>query len=293
MTLKKVFITGAAGQTGTHTLRWLHQMGENLDVYAGIHKGEESKQEMVVKNFKCCPCVTEGLDHKQLADCFRDVQDLFVIPPSTEDKVEVATNYIKAAKDAGVKFVLLLSVYGADAESYSWGSQFKKIERHLQESGVENWCILRVPFYMQNLILYKNQINQGYLPLPSDTGKFAPLDVADVGKMAAWILKDCANHKGKTYNCTGAEAMDGSQIAEVFSKVWGKDIAFKNVAPEEARSILKSRNVPDVEIKGLLDFFELTTKNTFERVTDDFKMICGSPPKSLNDWAKEHKSEFA
>jgi len=293
MTLKKVFVTGAAGQTGTQTLKWLQEVGENLDVYAGIHKGQESKQETVVKSFKCCPCVTEGADHKRLVDCFRDVQDLFVIPPATEDKVEVASNYIKAAKEAGVKFVLLLSVQGADIESYSWGSQFKEIEKCLQESGLESWCIVRTPFYMQNILLYKEQIKQGLLPLPSGDGKFTAIDVADVGKSASWILKDCASHKGKTYHWTGAESMNGTQLSAVLSKALNEEVAFKDASPEEARSILKRANIPDVEVKGLLDFYELASKNTFDKVTDDFKLVCNSPPKSFYDWAREHKSEFA
>ncbi|PJF16727.1 NAD(P)-binding domain-containing protein [Paramicrosporidium saccamoebae] len=291
MTAKKVFVTGAGGQTGTQTLKWLNQVGENMEVYAGIHKGQESRQEDVVKSFKCCPCVTEGADHKQLVDCFRDVQDLFIVPPSTDDKREVACNYIKAAREANVKFVLLLSVQGADGASHSWGAPFNQIERDLKETGSTDWCIIRVPFYMQNLMLYKQQIKQGHLPLPLKEGKFAPIDVADVGKLAAWILKDCAPHKGMTYNITGTEALDGKQMAKVFEKFCAREVLYKDIPAEEARTILKSQNVPEVEIKALLDFYALAQENTFEKVTEEFKDICGTPPKSLQDWVSEHKSE--
>jgi uncharacterized protein YbjT (DUF2867 family) len=291
MTAKKVFVTGAAGQTGTQTLKWLNQVGENMEVYAGIHKGQESRQEDVVKTFKCCPCITEGADHKQLVDCFRDVQDLFIVPPSTDDKAVVASNYIKAAKEAGVKFVLLLSVQGADGASHAWGNQFNQIERDLKETGVTSWCIIRVPFYMQNLMLYKQQIKQGHLPLPLGEGRFAPIDVADVGKLAAWIFKDCNPHKGMTYNITGAESLDGKQMAKTFEKYCAREVTYKDIPQEEARTILKSQNVPEMEIKALLDFYELAGINTFDKVTEDFKNICGSPPKSLQEWVSDNKVE--
>lgn len=291
MTAKKVFVTGAAGQTGTQTIKWLTHAGKNVDVYAGIHKGEERKQESVVKSFKCCPCVTEGANHKQLCDCFKDVQDLFIIPPSTEERVEVASNYIRAAKEANVKFVLLLSVQGAGEENYLWGKQFAEIERRLTESGVNSWCIMRTPFYMQNLLLYKTQIKQGHLPLPTGEGKFAPIDVSDVGKLATWILNDCEMHKGKIYNCTGCETLNGTSMAKIFSEVCSRDVKFRDIDPDEARRILKSQDVPDVEIQSLMEFYEQVKKGKFSTITGDFEKICGTPPKSMRDWVTEIKSE--
>jgi uncharacterized protein YbjT (DUF2867 family) len=287
MTAKKVFVTGAGGQTGLHTIKWLSKEGKNLDVWGGVHKGE-AHQEAAVKPH-ATTCMTEATDVKHLTECFRDVQDLFIVPSSTPDKVQIARNYIDAAKQAGVKFVLLLSVLGADNADYSWGSQFHLIEQHLR-ANINNWCIIRTPFYAQNMLLYKQQIKEGHLPLPTGDGSFTAMDVADVGRLASWILQDCAPHKGQLYEVTGTEAMNGKQMAELFGKALSRKVEFRDISPDEARTILKSQNVPEVEIKGLLDFYHLAKKGEFERVNQQYEKVTGHPPKALYEYIVENKS---
>lgn len=291
MTAKKVFVTGGAGQTGFQCVKHLAETGKNVEVCAGVHKGEPH-QETLIKSLNVMPTVTEAGDTKQLTECFRDVQDLFIIPPSTEDKVEHTRNYINAAKEAQVKFVLLLSVRGADRQDYSWGTQFRQIEEHLKQAGLSSWCIIRTPFYAQNLLLYKQQIKEGWLPLPVDEGRFPCMDVADVGKLASTILADCGPHKNKVYELTGPEAMSGPEIATTFSRVLNRDIQWKNVTLEEARSILKTQSVPDVEIEGLLDFYQLAKANCWMNVTNDFERIVGHRPASLYEFVERNKAQL-
>lgn len=292
MTAKKVFVTGAAGQTGLATVKWLNQEGKNLDVWAGIRKGEPS-QETTVKTMNVCPCVTEASDVNHLCECFRDVQDLFIVPSSTEDKVELACNYIDAAKRTNVKFVLLLSVLGAERTDYTWGQQFHRIEEHLKNSDLPSWCILRTPFYAQNLLLYKEQIKNGVLPLPTGEGRFPPCAVEDVGKIAARILTDCSPHKGKVYQFTGPETLNGKEMATMMTNVFNRTVEFKDISPEEARSILKTQNVPEVETKALLDFYRLAKQNVWAHThAKDFEMVCNGQPMTLHQWLINNKSQF-
>lgn len=291
MTAKKVFVTGAAGQTGIHTVKWLASQGKNLDVWAGMRKGEEGKQEHILRTHSVRPTPVEASDPESLKGNFREVQDLFIIPPSTEDKVKYACNYIDAARASGVKFVLLLSMVGADRAHYTWAKQFHQIEQHLRGSGVENWCILRTPFYMQNLLLYRDQVCDGYLPLPIGNGRFVALDCADVGVAAGHILNECAPHKGKTYELTGPTAMSGDQMAHVFSSVLNSPVTFKDISPDEAKDILKKERVPDVEIQGLLDFYDLVRRGdpTTTTTNDDFKKLTGANPTTLEEFVQANK----
>lgn len=293
MTAKKVFVTGGAGQTGVQVVKWLSREGRNLDVWAGIRKGDPTQESAIRAFASVHSCVTDATDPRQLRESFQDVQDLFIVPSSTEDKVRLACNYIDAAREANVKFVLLLSVLGADRKDYSWGTQFHQIEEHLRESGLPAWCILRTPFYAQNLQLYKTQIQQGHLPLPIGEAAISPVDVEDVGRLASTILADCAPHKGKVYEITGAEALTGRQMAQVFTKALGTTVNFKDIPLEEARTILHAMNVPEVEVKGLLDFYKLTsTHNLWNKTTGDFERICGRKPKSLYEYLVENKTTF-
>ncbi len=291
MTAKKIFITGAAGKTGINTIKWLSESAQDLDIYAGIHREFQVRQEDLLKGYNVKTCVLEPRDPKVLAEQLRDVEQLFLIPCPTDDKFIIAKNIIDAAKIAGVRSVLLLSVLGADLKENKWGQTFKQMEDYLKASGL-SWCILRANLYVQYLLLSKTEIKKGVLALPLGEGKFAPIDVADVGCAARQILRDCQGHCNKTYELSGPEALSGPQIASAFSKALKMPIQYRNVSPEEARSVWKVDHVADDEVRGFLDFYALAKVNTFDKATKTFTAITGIPPMALEQSLEKHKTEL-
>jgi uncharacterized protein YbjT (DUF2867 family) len=145
---------------------------------------------------------------------------------------------------------------------------------------------------MQNLLLYKDQIKQGNLPLPIHSGSFNPIDVDDIGKAAQKILANCSQHKGKWYNLTGPKALNGQEMADICSKALGSQIQWNDIPRAEARSILRKLNVPQSEAQGLLEFYELVQKQQIkDQEKNDFKNITGDEPTNLNDFLARHKQE--
>lgn len=285
MTAKKVFVTQATGQTGANTVKMLSK-ASNIEIYAGINKSARmaaTHEEMLktLGNVK-----TLQLDASSDVDCvakhLTDVQELFIIPSSTEDKVRNACNYIDAAKKAGVKFVLLLSVLHPDSEGYTWGSQFHKIERYLQESGLP-WTIIRSNFYSQYLCLFKKQVENGNLPLPIGNGRFSPVDVADVADFARHILQNPSNYRYTTYDLTGPESLGAKDIANVLSQVLGHRVVHQDCDIEESLKILVDQNVPEQEVLGFRQFFESTKESSpFDTITSVYyKSIMKRDPHSL------------
>lgn len=292
---KKIFVTGASGQTGIHVLKHLADKVDRFDVCAGIYAEKREEAEKCVqaccKNAQVCPIDAD--DVQSLTEAFKNVDDLFIVPTATDYKVSHARNYIRAAKQAGVKFVLLLSMTGADDRNYLFADQFSDIEETLKRSGIEDYCILRSNFYMQNLLLYKDQLKQGALPLPIHNGSFNPIDVDDIGKAAQRILSDCSQHKGKVYNLTGPKAMNGQEMADICSKALGSQISWQDIPRTEARSILRKMNVPQSEAQGLLEFYDLVQKKELrDQEKNDFKSITGEESTSLNEFLARHKQEI-
>ena len=293
---KKIFVTGASGQTGIHVLKHLARQVDHFDVCAGIY-AEKQQQEAEKCVKACCAnaniCPIDADDVEALTEAFKDVDDLFIVPTATDFKVSHARNYIRAAKLANVKFVLLLSMTGAEDRNYLFADQFSDIEETLKRSGIENYCVLRSNFYMQNLLLYKDQLKQGALPLPIHNGKFNPIDVDDIGKAAQRILSDCSKHKGKWYNLTGPKALNGQEMADVCSQVLGSSVKWQDIPRTEARSILLKMNIPQSEAQGLLEFYDLVQKNQLrDQEKNDFKSITGEEPNNLNDFLNRHKQEI-
>lgn len=292
---KKIFVTGASGQTGIHVMKHLSQKADQFEVCAGVYAEKQEEAEKLVKsscaNAKICPIDAD--DVESLTEAFRGVDDLFIVPTATDYKVSHARNYIRAAKHANVKFVLLLSMTGVDDRNYLFADQFCDIEESLKRSGIENHCILRSNFYMQNLLLYRDQIKKGSLPLPTHNGRFNPVDVDDIGKAAQQILSNCQPHKNKVYNLTGPSPVNGEQIAQLFSALLKSPVKWNDIPRSEARAILRSQNVPQSEAQGLLEFYDLVQKNQLkDQESKDYKAITGNEPTSLHDFIMRHKQDI-
>jgi uncharacterized protein YbjT (DUF2867 family) len=301
---KRIFVTGASGQTGSHVLKHLSaaakerkqsSVASQLEILAGVYAPQRETAEKCVR--ECCedakivPIDADDVD--ELIDAFRGVDDLFIVPTATEHKVHHARNYLRAAKRAGVKFVLLLSMSGAEARSHLFADQFRDIEETLLREGLEGFCVLRSSFYMQNLLLYRDELRQGSLPLPVHQGVFNPVDADDVGKAARRILEDCHKHVGKWYNIAGPEKMNATAMARAVGEALGTQIQWKDIPRSEARSILMRQQVPNIEATGLLEFYDRVAKGmAAEQEKNDFQAITGEEPTKLVEFFKRHRGEI-
>jgi len=294
MTAKKIFVTQATGQTGSTTVKMLSEKASNVEIYAGVNKAARlaaSNEEMLkrLSNVKTLS-VDATTDMETVASHLTDVQELFIIPSSTDDKVRNACNYIDAAKKAGVKFVLLLSVLHPDAKDYAWGAQFHQIERHLQESGLP-WTIIRANFYTQYLCLFKEHVAKGLLPLPTGNGRFSPVDVSDVADLARHILQNPTDYRYTTYDLTGPENLSAKDIAGILSNVLAHHVEHDDCDPQESLKTLHDLNIPQQEIEGFRQFFEATKQGSpFDDVTSsNYRSIMKRDPRSLETSVRLNK----
>jgi uncharacterized protein YbjT (DUF2867 family) len=138
-------------------------------------------------------------DKDSLSKALIGVDSVFLLVPGHEQRTELAMNGIEAAKDAGVKFVLLMWVLTSGANSV-FGQHFAPVEKKAKESGLD-YAILRLPLFIDNNYAHVASIkDQSTFYDPRDPTKLhTPVAVADVGKAAADILADPSKHYGKTY----------------------------------------------------------------------------------------------
>lgn len=308
---KKVCVTGAAGQTGRHILKSLTKHQDTIDICAAIHSADQQAQTETVKSIckDACVCPVDADDLDALSKAFEGVSDLFIVPTATESKVRHAFNYIRAARRAKVPFVAILSMSGCERRDYLWADQFWSIEEELKRSvgdtADSHCCILRSAFYLQNLLLYAQQYAEGYVPLPiGKEGRFAPVDVHDVGEAAAKILLDCKPHFNKTYTVTGPEAVTGPMVAEQLTEFCKsstsgtttgsqqppqqQQLEWRDIPLNDAKQILLSANVPPAEVQGLIEFYRAVRERgaEFERPTEDLHKLIGRPPTTMAEWLK-------
>jgi uncharacterized protein YbjT (DUF2867 family) len=292
---KNIFVTDASGQTGCYCVKHLMaKYGDQVQVCAGVYaeKAEEQVHELKRCHPKLNVCLIDAEDVELCAKAFQDASELFIVPSATEAKVRHARNYLQAAKLANVPFVLVLSMTGSDERRNLFADQFSDIEEELKRLQLPCWAVIRSNFYAQNLLLYRDQIARGKLPLPVEqSSKFAPVDAEDVGKAAAEVLANCESHKGKVYTITGPELLTPQQVADQMKVALGKKIDWTNIPAAEARTILRSHNVPQAEVQGLLEFYHTVSQGNASWISNDFKTITGSSPTTMHEFFKKHLDE--
>jgi uncharacterized protein YbjT (DUF2867 family) len=298
MTKPKVCITSVDGFTGYEIAKLLAtEPGFKDKIQCICATAEDESEAIDLKDKGVTICKAKS--SSDYAGIFEKADTVVLIPPSRKDKAEHAKNLINAASEAKVKNCIVISMAAtdmADLKSHHL-CEFQKIEHLVKQANFEHWLILRANFYAQNLLLYKEQIKKGILPIPIGDGKFAPSDLVDVAEATTLLLSDpdkMKEYSGQLLTLTGPTAMSGQQMAQHMSKIVGKEIKFEDISNNEASKILSHIEMLDESEKLLLlEFYDLVKQHRANFVTAHvFKALVGRNPSPLDDFIQRHKAEL-
>ncbi|GGK58387.1 SDR family oxidoreductase [Rufibacter glacialis] len=286
----KILVTGATGTVGSATVKALSSLG--AEVRAGVRsliKGDNLKRlpgvETVELNFS---------RPENLAVAFTGVGAVFLITPFAQDQVEMAQKLIDAAKGAGVKHVVRLSVIGADAEpSIQIGRWHRQAEEYLKASGLP-YTLLRPGGFMQNFVnQYATTIKENNVFYqPNGEGRAGYIDVRDIGAVAAHILMNPSEHAGLAYTLTGPQALSGHEVAEIFTTVLGRPIHYKDIPEDAARTAMQQQGLPDWMTESLLELSAITRAGYTSGLTSTVQEMLGREPHTFQQFVEAHKDCF-
>ena len=291
MTKPTLLIIGAAGNNGTATLDALTRKYKNdFVIRAGVRS--EAKAKALAKTYPGVQTVVLDLDKREtLPAAFAGVDKLFLIIGNVENREEHAKNAIDAAVAAkSVKHVLFYSVAGAEHEAILFARQFRAGEKYLEASGLQ-WTHLRTIFFQENFLGWAEGVKQGGFYFGIRDGRFAALNVGDIGEVAANILAS-SGHEGKAYVLTGPQLMSGDEYAAVFSKVTGSAVKYVSPEPADTLKSLLEAGWPEWQAKGLVELFEVFATNQAAVVSPDGERLLGRPLTSLADYVRANKAAF-
>jgi len=291
MTTETILIIGAAGTNGVATIEALvNKHHGNFKVRAGVRNAEKAAQ--LKSRFPAIETAIINLDEPTtLVPAFKGVTKLFIIPGNVENRAQHAKSAIDAAVAAGsIKQVVLYSVVGAEWEAILFAKQFRDAEKYLEASGLA-WTHLRTIWFQENFLGWAEGVKNGKLYLGVRDGKFAPLNVGDIGEIAANVLTT-SGHESKAYNITGPELLSGQDIAATFARVTGHAVDY--ISPDEQTTYesLTASGWPEWQAKGLLELFEVFASNQAAVVTPDGEALLGRPLTKLEDYLKSNKAAF-
>jgi NAD(P)H dehydrogenase (quinone) len=286
-----ILIIGATGNNGVATLNALFE-NDSLHYTVRAAVRNESKGKQLEQRYPGIETVIIDLDKPEtLNGAFESVSKVFIIPGNVENRAEHAKSVIDAAKNSGtVEQVVLYSVVGAEYEAILFAKQFREAEKYLEKSGL-GWTHLRTIWFQENFLGWADGIKNGQFYFGVRDGQFAPLNVTDIGHIAANILTT-DGHLNTAYNITGPELLGGQQLADVFTEVTGKTVDYVSPPEDATLQSLLDAGWPEWQAKGVLELFEVFASNQAAVVTEDGEKLLGRPLTTFKQFVQLHKPEF-
>lgn len=228
-------------------------------------------------------------DSSTFQPALKGVHTLGLITPSHPDQVKREVGLIYAAKQAGVRRIIKLSVIGADfiCPSSAFARWHANVEDVLRTSDVAH-VILRPNFFMQNALLQKASIEAGIYAEPIATGSISYVDIRDVADVAVAVSRGCLDDQALTL--TGREAIGGERVSTLLSQVTGKHVQFVSPDLQSFRSALADGKVPDWRIDALVELYSRVQEGRASHVssiTCDIEKVTGKRPRSFLEFARD------
>ena len=289
-----IFVIGATGNIGSATLQALSsKYAGQFDIRAGVRNPDKADKLRELAGVTVVQA-TQG-DKDNLVGVLKGVDALYIIAPGTENRAELVIKTAEAAKAAGVKFVLVLSVPTANLTDTIFGRQLNEVETSVAKLNIPH-AFLRLPLFVDNYWAFKDPIqSQNSIFLPVDPSKpFTPVVVEDAGRAAAAVLADWKKHENKTYTIV-SERHSYDDVAKAFSEAVGKEVKYVRVPYDAAKQSFLQAGVPEWQTDGILELYKLIDTGspaTNQADLSDFEKITGEKPTSLKAWLSKVGGAF-
>lgn len=280
-----ICVTGAGGTVGREVLKQLK--GSREPVRAAYH----SKAKVDAAKAKGVDAVIiDYADPQSLRDAFKGCFELFLLGPSVPNQTELEINAVNAAKAAGVKHIVKLSVMDCDKEDYEFGKIHHAVEKAIEASGLE-WTFIRPNSFMQNAVTYMGdtiRADSAFYTAAEDA-KISQVDVRDIAEIAVKALTE-SGHDGKVYTLNGSEALTYDEIAAVLSNELKRPIKHVSLPPADLKGAMVSQGVPEILADRLLDLERYYREGRASGSQSDIRAVTGHDPRRFADYVHETAS---
>ncbi|MGZ3325128.1 MAG: SDR family oxidoreductase [Xanthobacteraceae bacterium] len=283
-----ILVTGAAGLNGKELLRQLSARG--VAVRALVRNPARAEAIATLPHVE----IVQGdmAQPETLAIALRGVDRAMLISSSDPMMLDVQSNFIDAAKQAGVKHVVKLSGIMPELNSaFRFARMHGEIEKRLEASGMAFTHLRAGEFMPAYFRQVPNITAKGAIFLPMEDARIASINVGDIAEIAARVLTS-PGHEGKIYPLTGPQALTMAEVAEKLSAATGKTIRYVNVPPDAARQAQLAAGMPPYLADALFELFAERRNGKEAKVWPDAAALLGRPPTSFDEFAGRNAAVF-
>jgi uncharacterized protein YbjT (DUF2867 family) len=280
-----ILVTGATGNIGRELTRELDAKGAKLRLLVrdpARAAGLSDRAERVVGDLG---------EPSTLPPAFDGVDKLFLLTQGIGTDHTAAA--VATAEAAGVSHIVhVSSLHVTLVPLPAMARWHHEREEIVRASGIPA-TFLRPGGFMTNAFDWLPTIREGNHVLdPVGPGRYAPIDPADIGAVAALVLTE-AGHQGEEYVLTGDETFTVAEQVRVISGTVGRDIKVREVTtPDEAVRFRFPDGAPQALADAITEGFNLMRADTVGFRTDTVERLLGRKPRTFADWCARNAEAF-
>lgn len=280
----KILVTGATGNTGSLLVPMLRKADIDVRVFIRNKSKAQLFKDMGAE------VIVGDLDQPEtIKPAVEGVDKIYLLTWNGPTQAQQAENVIKAAKRNGNPHIVRHSMWGSEKSRII--KQGDQVEEAVKSSGL-SWTILRPTFFMQNTMMAAQSIiSDGVIYWDMKDGKLGMIDVRDIVDTAFSVLTG-SGHESKSYILTGPEPISFHDVADIFSKVLGKEVKYINVPDEAVMQSMVGMGLPEWIAKGYVELSEGFSENFASEVTNNVENITGQPARSFEQFVRDFSQVF-
>jgi len=282
-----ILVTGAGGNVGRPLLDEL--AAANAPARAAYHSADKAAhartagRDAVAVDYARPETLQPALD---------GVESVFLLGSGAMGQTEGETNVVRAAKAAGVRRIVKLSVIGAAEEAFGFARTHRPVERAIEESGLA-WTLLRPASYMQNFVNFMAPTIRSqhalYTLIPDSP--FNHVDTRDVARVAATVLTR-GGHDGRAYTLTGPRSFSYREAAATIGSVTGTPVEVVALGESDLRAGMKANGIPDYYADLLVDLDRWYESGKADLVTSSIRDVTGREPTTFEQFVRDFAGTF-
>ena len=300
----KIAITGASGPFGSGVTRALVE-----------HHGVDPRDLILVSRNpgRLAEWAARGaetragdFDHPEhLVAALRGADQMLMISTNRVGQREPQhRNAVVAAQAAGVRHVAYTSFVGTPDTVSIALVDHRYTEGLLRDSGMA-WTFLRDSQYAEAMrdAGAPAAIRSGQWLSASGDGRIDMVSREDCIAAAAAVMAG-SGHEGRIYDITGPALISYAELAQLFSEMSGRPIAYRAVDDEGMYAFFDSLGIPrrardDHVVDGfgwcsedMVSFEATIRQGGFAVLSDDVLRLTGRAPESVRDFMLRHKDQI-